>query len=75
MGKISFIVDILMARVCELYADHAKIPINESIRKFLSSVTYECLTDPETGLCYEMAETVYEFFLEDIGKKEMQTWI
>jgi len=39
------------------------------MRTFFTSATYRALNEPETGLCYEMFEAIYEMFLEEVGEK------
>jgi len=57
-------------RVCTEYAKLKGISHDGAMRIFLASSTYRALNEPETGLCYEMFDAVYEMFLEE--EEELQ---
>jgi len=61
-----------VTRVSMEYARLKKISQDEAMRIFLGSATYRALNEPETGLCFEMFEAIYDMFLEEVGAYELQ---
>jgi hypothetical protein len=61
------LVDTKVTRVSETYAKRENISIEEAMRLFYASKTYEVLNDDETGLFLEMFEYVYDTFLYEKG--------
>ena len=63
--------DVMIAaditRVCTEYAKLKGITQDDAMRIFLASSTYRALNEPETGLCFEMFDAIYEMFLEEEG--------
>jgi len=70
MKGFDFTVESKVSRISEQYAKKANISINESIRKFLASKTYELLSDEKTGIYLEVIEYVYDIYLEELGEIE-----
>ena len=64
--------DVMIAaditRISTEYAKLKGISEDEAMRIFLASSTYRALNEPETGLCFEMFEAIYEMFLEEMGE-------
>ena len=64
--------DVMIAaditRISTEYAKLKEISEDEAMRIFLASSTYRALNEPETGLCFEMFEAIYEMFLEEMGE-------
>jgi len=57
-----------ITRISTEYAKLKGISEDEAMRIFLASPTYRALNEPETGLCFEMFEAIYEMFLEEMGE-------
>jgi hypothetical protein len=55
------------ARISVEYSKKMGITEDEALRIFLGSTTYRVLVNAETGLCYEVFESIYEMFLEEMG--------
>jgi len=68
MKGFEFLVDSKIARISEDFSKRNNIPLEESMRRFLSSRTYKALSNSETGLYLEVFECVYDMFLEEIGE-------
>ena len=66
MKDPSFNIALDTTRVTTEYAKHKNISQDEAMRIFLASATCRALYETETGLCYEMFESVYELFLEEV---------
>ena len=74
MKNPQMIIDLHAEFICRRYAMLKGITQDLALETFLGSKTYETLADTETGLCFEMAEAVYEMFLDEVGEvDELQT--
>jgi hypothetical protein len=61
---------MISADITRISTDYAKlkgISEDEAMRIFLASSTYRALDEPETGLCFEMFDAIYEMFLDEMG--------
>jgi hypothetical protein len=67
MKNLDTIITADITRVTTAFAKRADITRDEAMRAFFSSASYRALCKPETGLCYEMTEAIYEMFLEEMG--------
>ena len=67
MKNPSMIIDADVTRICTEYAKLKNITHDEAMRIFLASSTYRTLNEPETGLCYEMFDAIYEMFLDEVS--------
>ena len=56
-----------IAQMTKRYSALANISSDEALRAVMASRTYQVLTNPDTGLCYEMTDYVYDMFLEEMG--------
>ncbi|MCL2605583.1 MAG: hypothetical protein FWD90_14010 [Defluviitaleaceae bacterium] len=66
-----FNIALDITRTTMEYAKLKSIPQDEAMRVFLNSATFRALHEPETGLCFEMFESVYDMFLEEVGYNEL----
>jgi len=67
MKNLETIIDANTTRICMAYAKLKNISHDDAMRTFIASRTFHALSIPETGLCYEMFDAVYEMFLEEEG--------
>ena len=68
MKGFSFFIDSKATRICEAFAKRKDITIDEAMKFFLGSKTYQILNDVETGVYLEVFEFVYDMFLEEMGE-------
>jgi len=70
MRGSSFLVDSKAVRICESYAAHKGISLEEAMKLFFCSATYRVLNNLETGVYLEVFEFVYDMFLEEMEGEE-----
>ena len=68
MTVFNFLVETKVARICAAYSKKKNISADDALRVLLGSDTYSILSDPKTGVCYEVFECVYEMFLDEMGE-------
>ena len=73
MRGVEFIITADVVRISMAYSKHKGISIDDAMRIFFDSATYRALVEPDTGLCFEMFEVVYDMFLEEVSEHELQT--
>jgi len=61
------LIDSKIAKISVKYAQNNRISMEEAMRRFMNSVTYESLVDTETGLFLEVFDFVYDEFVEEIN--------
>ena len=69
MKGFRFLVDSKATRICEAYAMRKALSVDEAMKIFLGSTTYQVLNDEETGVFLEVFEFVYDMFLEEMGEE------
>ena len=68
MKGFGFLVDSKATRISETFAKERNITIDEAMKIFLGSSTYQILNDKDTGVFLEVFEFVYDMFLEEMGE-------
>jgi hypothetical protein len=66
--------DLVLTRVAERYAAEHKLTNTEALRRIMATKTYELLQDPESLLCYESAESIYDL-LQDEERGDWEAWL
>jgi hypothetical protein len=66
--------DLVLTRVAERYANENNLTNTEALRLIMATKTYELLQDPESLLCYESAESVYDL-LQDEERGDWDAWL
>ena len=69
MKDYKVIVATDVTRLSVKYAKEMNISKDEALKLFFGSATYRALINPETGLCYEMFDAIYELFLEEMEER------
>ena len=67
--EVMIVADI--TRISTEYAALKGISQDEAMRTFMASSTYRVLNEPETGLCFEMFDAIYEMFLDEVAHHEL----
>jgi hypothetical protein len=66
--------DLVAATVVSRYAREHNMQPTDALRYFISTKTYDLLTDPKSGLCYDSAEYVlYMLDAEETG--DWERWL
>jgi hypothetical protein len=66
--------DLIVAAVVSRYAAEHNIKSTDALRYFISTKTYDLLTDPESRLFYDSAEYVL-FMLDAEEKEDWERWL
>jgi hypothetical protein len=66
--------DLVLTRVAERYATEHKLTNTEALRRIMATKTYVLLQDPESLLCYESAESIYDL-LQDEERGDWEAWL
>jgi hypothetical protein len=66
--------DLVLTRVAERYAAEHEFTNTEALRRIMATKTYELLQDPESLLCYESAESIYDL-LQDEERGDWEAWL
>jgi hypothetical protein len=66
--------DLVLTRVAERYAAEHGLTNTEALRRIMATKTYEALQDPESLLCYESAESIYDL-LQDEERGDWEAWL
>ncbi|MFP3153297.1 hypothetical protein LQZ18_02475 [Lachnospiraceae bacterium ZAX-1] len=66
--------DLIVAAVVARYATEHSMKPTDALRYFISTKTYDLLTDPESRLCHDSAEYVL-FMLDAEEKGDWERWL
>jgi hypothetical protein len=66
--------DLVLTRVAERYAKENNLTNTEALRRIMATKTYALSQAPESLLCYESAESVYDL-LQDEERGDWDAWL
>ena len=64
------IINADITQLATRYGQLKNISLDDALRAVIRSRTYAILTNPDTGLCFEMTDYVYDMFLEEVEEME-----
>jgi hypothetical protein len=67
-------IESIAAQVTDAYAEKQKIPVTEAMRMFMTTKTYELLTNPKSYLYLESAVYVEDMFSAELSG-DWESWM
>ena len=71
---IEVCIDSIAAQVAESYAGIQKIPVTDAMRLFMTTKTYELLTNPKSYLYLESAVYVEDMLIAELSD-DWESWM
>ena len=71
---IEVCIESIAAQVADAYAERQKIPVTDAMRMFLTTKTYELLTNPKSYLYLESAAYVEDMLNAELSG-DWESWM
>ena len=71
---IDVCIESIAAQVADAYADNQKIPVTDAMRMFMTTKTYELLTNPKSYLYLESAAYVEDMLNAELSG-DWESWM
>ncbi len=65
MSKAEMLIEYITQDIIAWWMEEKQISMEEAMNKFYTSMTFEKLSDPETGLYIDSAASIYHLFTEE----------
>ena len=71
---VEICIESIAAQVADAYAEKQKIPVTDAIRLFMTTKTYELLTNPKSYLYLEAAPYVEDMLNAELSD-DWESWM